>query len=62
MAREKELYRLNLERLDKMFPEKEYLTTTDVCKFTGWERHTVKKRFKFEGYFISKVSLASQMS
>lgn len=62
MAREKELYRLNLERLDKMFPEKEYLTTIDVCKLTGWERHTVKKHFKFDGYFISKVSLASQMS
>ena len=62
MAREKELYRLNLERLDSAFPGKEYLTTTDVCKFTGFERHTVKKRFQYKGTHISKVALATQMS
>lgn len=62
MAREKELFRLNLERLDKAFPNKEYLTSRDICDFTGLERHTVRKKFKYDGKLISKVSLANQMS
>lgn len=62
MAREKELFRENLERLDKAFPNKEYLTTPEVCEFTGLYRHTVHKKFNYTGPRVSKTYLANQMS
>lgn len=62
MPREKELFRINLERLDRMFPDKELLTCADVCKYTGLERHTARRKFKFDGHYIAKSTLANQIS
>lgn len=70
MAREKESYRDNLERLDKMFPGKELLSTVDVAMFTGMARTTVLKLYSFKNtrnkrnttHRISKAVLARELS
>ena len=62
MSREKETYRINLERIDAFFPDKELLSKNDVVKFTRRSEPTVSKLFKFNGNYISKASFASQLS
>ena len=64
MAREKENFRDNLERLDRAFPETEILTVKQVCAYTGFRSpNTVKKHYPFQkGGYISKVALARAMS
>ena len=70
MAREKESYRDNLERLDLFFPQKELLNPTDVAKFLGVDRMSAMKMFSFtarrsgksQRYHISKAVLARELS
>ena len=70
MAREKESYRDNLERLDAAFPNREMLNLTDVSKYTGFSRRVTMERFSFTAkkagryykYFISKAVLARELS
>ena len=70
MAREMLSYRDNLERLDKMFPGKELLSTVDVAMFTGMARTTVLKLYSFKNtrnkrnttHRISKAVLARELS
>ena len=65
MAREKELFRDNLERLDKRF-EKELLSVRQVSRFCGLSEERAKEMFPFSKYkgrwYISKVKLASELS
>ena len=66
MAREKELFRDNLQRLDEKFPDRELLTLQDVRIFCGISDNTARKIFPFvkrgNRYFISKIKLASELS
>lgn len=62
MSREKPLFRDNLERLDKVFPDKELLRGVDVAKFLGIDPRTAKARFSFQKGYISKTKLASELS
>ena len=62
MAREKESYRDNLERIKEKFPNKEMLIKKEVADFTGLDVRTVKKMFNFSNGYISVASLARQMS
>ena len=62
MPREKELFRDNLQSLNERFPDKFLLDSTEVSKFTGLERHTIKKKFKFDGRYITKTQLARDLS
>ena len=62
MAREKELFRDNIERLDEAFPSQELLKIVDVCKFCKMRPDTAKKVFSFKGHYISKTKLASELS
>lgn len=64
MAREKELFRDNLQVLNEHFPNKFLLTACEVAEFTGLERHTVKKKFTFKENerYITKTELARQLS
>lgn len=62
MPREKELFRDNLQILNERFPDKFLLTSTEVVEFTGLERHTIKKKFKFDGRYITKTQLARDLS
>ena len=62
MSNEKAAYRLNLERLIEVFPDKELLTQKDVAKFTGMNPKTVVKHFPFRDNRISKATLASLLS
>ena len=62
MPKEKELFRDNLQILNEVFPDKFLLTSTDVEKFTGLERHTIKKKFNFDGRYITKTQLARDLS
>lgn len=66
MAREKPLFRDNLDRLDVAFPDKEVLQYRDIAKYLGKSCVTVKRHFqkdynkKLGG--ISKTVLASILS
>lgn len=63
MAREKEGFRDNLERINRAVPERECLTKSDVKRITGWCYATVVKRLKFNRYGeITKADLARQLS
>ena len=62
MPKEKELFRDNLQILNERFPDKFLLTSTDVVEFTGLERHTIKKKFKFDGRYITKTQFARDLS
>ena len=65
MAREKELFRDNLERLDRQF-DKELLSVRQVSRFCGLSEERTKEMFPFirQGgrWYISKVKLASALS
>lgn len=45
MAREITGMRDYIESLNRSFPNKEILTKTDICKYLGICRNTLKKRF-----------------
>lgn len=66
MAREKPLFRDNLDRLDAAFPDKEILQYQDIADYLGKGLATVKRHFqkdynkKLGG--ISKAVLASILS
>ncbi|MBQ4145297.1 MAG: hypothetical protein IJD36_01595 [Clostridia bacterium] len=63
MAREKELFRDNLVRLDEAFPGQEWLGQIDVLNYTGIkDRRTIYKRFGITKAGVSKVKLASLLS
>lgn len=62
MAREKELYRDNLERLDRKFPDKEFLKLIDIAEYLGIDKRTVKKRYAIGSDGIEKVKLARLLS
>ena len=63
MSREKEGFRDNLERIDAAFPDKELLTVTDIAKFEGSDRGTVRKRYRFNQFHrITKADWARQVS
>lgn len=64
MPREKEAYRLNLERICDYFKDEgENLNVKQVCQFTGSNYETVKKLYTFNKCNkISKAKLAMEMS
>ena len=62
MAREKPLFRDNLERLDQIFPSRELLRKKEVADFLGIDVRTATRRFSFTKNYISKVKLASELS
>lgn len=61
MALEHPAYRDNLERVCNAFPDKEMLTVSEVSRFTGLDRKTVRKRFSMRQWYISVACLARQM-
>lgn len=64
MAREKEDYRANLERLNELFPDHEMLSIKETARVMGFQtERTVKKYvpFKGPGLTISKAALARIM-
>lgn len=48
MAREKEGFREQLERLDAAFPGREIIRRTELAQFLGISYDTVKRQFKTE--------------
>lgn len=67
MGREYPDYRLNLERLNELYPDKEMLCTSDVAKVFGYSRiESVRKMVPFRKignkFLISKAGLARIMS
>lgn len=63
MAREKELFRDNLERLDRAFPGKELLTIQDVAQYTGLCANTVRRYLTFTvANRFSKAAVAKWLS
>ena len=63
MAREKEGFRDNLERLDKAFPGKELLNRKDVAVYTGVSTRTVQKYLTpVCGTMYAKVTIAKWLA
>lgn len=60
MSMEKELFRDNLERLDKAFPGRELLTQTEAAAYCGVNRITLRDQVGTVpgGTRISKTMLA----
>lgn len=60
MSREKDLFRENLERLDRAFPGKELLTQTEAARYCGVNRITLRNQVGTVpgGTRISKTMLA----
>lgn len=62
MPREKEDFRVNLEQLNRLFPERELLTIKEVMQVTGYKSvNTVKKHVPFTNHRVSKATLARIM-
>lgn len=63
MPREKECYRLVMERLEEAFPGKDMLTAPEVARFLGKDVRTVRKHYPIKKSIgISKAVLASALS
>lgn len=66
MAREKESYRDNLERLDKVFPDKEMLSPADVAQYMGVALATARSVVEYTKagrlLLISKAKFARFLS
>lgn len=63
MAREKELYRENLERLDRRFPEHETITFREAADYLGVSTKTISRTFaavKFAGR-VPKTAIAKAL-
>lgn len=64
--KEKDGIRLELERLDRMFPRKELLTQKEASEFTGMSISTIKKYIprnpngKMSKYAIAQYILSTQ--
>lgn len=62
MAREKEDFRANLERLNELYPDHEMLTIPETMKVMGYaSQNTVKKYVPFTNSRVSKATLARIM-
>lgn len=64
MAREKEDYRANLERLNELFPDHEMLSIKETARVMGFRTEkTVRKYVPFSGpgRTVSKAALARIM-
>lgn len=60
---EKPGYRLNLERLNELFPDREMLRKGDIVKFEGSSYKTVSKRYQWNRFgMISKSDYARVIS
>lgn len=63
MAREKELFRDNLERLDEKYPGKEFFNWREAARLVGIDERTLMKYYRRgKEPFISKMRLASILS
>lgn len=68
MAREKELFRDNLARLDVEFPGKELIPLLSVTAYLGLDRRTLMESKGFPArrigrfIYVPKVALASWLS
>lgn len=63
MPREKEDYRANLERLNRLFPDREMLGLPDAMQIMGWKsRTTAYQHLNIVNGKVSKVRLAKEMS
>ena len=58
MSIEKKGYRDQLARLNDFFPNKDMLTVSEVARFTGKDRKTIRKYLSPTPLGISKVMLA----
>jgi len=62
MPREPETYRLNIEHLNDLYPEKETFTLTEIARMNGTSLPTAQREFPFKGKYISKVNLAYMLA
>ena len=64
MPREKPLFRINLDRIDAAFPDKEVLSLSDIATYTGKSLRTITRKYKINKEIggISKATLANRLS
>lgn len=62
MAKEKDGYREQLQRLDEQFPDKEMLNQKELAEYLGCDPKTIRKKYKHlftPGLGISKTKIAN---
>lgn len=62
MAREKELYRPYIERLDEIFPQREIINQKECAALFGCCTKTVRQKYKIRSSGISKLALAKLLA
>lgn len=65
MAREKEGFREQLQRLDEQFPDKEMLNQKELASYLGCDPKTIRRRYNHlftPGLGISKTKVARLIS
>jgi hypothetical protein len=63
MPRENESYRLIREELKEKFGEKQLLSISDVCSYTGIkDQRTAKNRFNISSYGVTQIDFALKLS
>lgn len=62
MSREHPDYRATIEQLNRLFPERELLTVTEVMQVTGYKtKDSVRKHFPSHNQRVNKATLARCM-
>ena len=62
MAREKEDFRINLEQLNRLYPDREMLTIPEIMSILGYKSpNTVRKHIRLVNGRASKAVLARYM-
>ena len=64
MPREKPLFRVNLDRLDEKYPDREALSFKDIANYLGCSLSTARRRFKYNKNIggIAKATVARTLS
>lgn len=63
MPREKELFRVNLERLDAAFPGRELIAKSEVAGWLGISKSTLLRRYALPpGQLVTKTAVARALS
>lgn len=62
MAREKEDFRINLEQLNRLYPDREMLTIPEIMGILGYKSaNSVRKNIRLVNGKASKATLARYM-
>lgn len=63
MPREKEMFRVHLERLDAAFPGRELIAKSEIAAWLGISKSTLQRRYTLPpGQLVTKTAVARAIS